>query len=192
MAKSKKDMRDAVGLPPEEHASLEEVARTTRKAGAAKHKTAREEKKRSLSQDQPAVEPPVQGDAHQVSGDGEAGGESETGQGEPGLGEPEVASVGGVDVDESQVEGRVSDSPLPDQDVSVRAPAQDVPLPTVLEDVSGENAEALALLEEKAPPNVQLSMTVQNAATPSSQRLSDDVAKAYVFKTSFPVGTSSL
>ncbi|KAE8902691.1 hypothetical protein PF005_g14652 [Phytophthora fragariae] len=98
MAKSKKDVRDAgregrereeatrssrraEGLPPEEHASLEEVVRTARKAGAAKGKAAREEKKRSLSQ--PTVEPPVQDDAHQVSGDGEAGGELETGQGEP-------------------------------------------------------------------------------------------------------------
>ncbi|KAE9087524.1 hypothetical protein PF010_g19695 [Phytophthora fragariae] len=148
MAKSKKDMRDAgreghereeatrssrraEGLPPEEHASLEEVVRTARKAGAAKRKAAREEKKWSLSQDQPAAEPPVQDDAHQVSGDGEAGGELETSQGEPGLGESEVASVGGVDVDESQAEGRVSDSPLPDQDVSVRASARDVPLSTV-------------------------------------------------------------
>ncbi|KAE9143178.1 hypothetical protein PF005_g33745 [Phytophthora fragariae] len=85
-------------------------------------------------------------------------------------------------MEESQVEGRVSDSPLPEKDVSVRAPAQDVPLPTVREDVSGEDAEALALLEEKAPPSVQLSTTVQKAATPSSQRLSDDVAKAYVAK----------
>ncbi|KAE9275657.1 hypothetical protein PR003_g29271 [Phytophthora rubi] len=198
MAKSKKDMRDAGregrereeatrssrradGLPPEEHASLEEVVRTARKAGAAKRKAAREEKK-SLSQDQPAAEPPVQDDAHQVSGDSEAGGELETGQGEPSLGEPEVASVGGVDVDESQVESRGLDSPLPDQDVSVRAPTQDVPLPTVLEDVSGENTEALALLEEKAPPNVQLSAIVQKDAVPSSQRLSDDAAKAYVAK----------
>ncbi|KAE9314847.1 hypothetical protein PF008_g19386 [Phytophthora fragariae] len=86
MAKSKKDMRDAgregrereeatrssrraKGLPPEEHASLEEVVRTARKAGAAKRKAAREEKKRSLSQDQPAAEPPVQDDAHLVSAD---------------------------------------------------------------------------------------------------------------------------
>ncbi|KAE8879216.1 hypothetical protein PF005_g24768 [Phytophthora fragariae] len=199
MAKSKKDMLDAgregrereeatrssrraEGLPPEEHASLEEVVRTAQKAGAAKRKAAREEKKRSLSQDQPAAEPPVQDDAHQVSVDGDAGGELETGQDEPGLGEPEVASVGGVDVDESQVESRVSDSPLPDQEVSVRAPAQDVPLPTVLEDVSGKTAEALAILEKKAPSNVQLSTTVPNAAAPSSQRLSDDVAKAYVAK----------
>ncbi|KAE9204260.1 hypothetical protein PF002_g20686 [Phytophthora fragariae] len=52
----------------------------------------------------------------------------------------------------------------------------------VREDVSGENAEALALLEEKGPPSVQLSTTVQKAAAPSSQRLSDDVAKAYVAK----------
>ncbi|KAE9181166.1 hypothetical protein PF002_g27356 [Phytophthora fragariae] len=172
MAKSKKDMRDAgregreheeatrssrraEGLPPEEHASLAEV---------------------------PAAEPPVQDDAHQVSVDGNAGGELETGQGEPSLGEPDVASVGGVDVDESQVEGRVSDSPLPDQDVSVRAPTQDVPLPTVLEDVSGENTEALALLEENAPPNVQLSTIVQKDAAPSPQRLSDDLAKTYVAK----------
>ncbi|KAE9164286.1 hypothetical protein PF002_g31637 [Phytophthora fragariae] len=117
-----------------------------------------------------------------MSTDGNAGGELETGQGEPGLGEPEVASVGGIDVDESQVEGRVSDSPLPEQDVSVRVPAQDVPLPTVREDVSGEDAESLALLEEKAPPSVQLSTTVQKAAAPSSQRLSDDVAKTYVAK----------
>ncbi|KAE8876547.1 hypothetical protein PF003_g39350 [Phytophthora fragariae] len=199
MAKSKKDMRDAgregrereeatrssrraEGLPPEEHASLEEVVRTARKAGAAKRKAAREEKKRSLSQDQPAAEPPVQDDAHPVSTDGNAGGELETGQGEPSLGEPEVASVGGVDMEESQVEGRVSDSPLPEQDVGVRAPAQDVPLPTVREDVSGVDAEALALLEEKAPPSVQLLTTVQKAAAPSSQRLSDDVAKAYVAK----------
>ncbi|KAE9189090.1 hypothetical protein PF005_g19786 [Phytophthora fragariae] len=172
MAKSKKDIRDAgregrereeatrssrrvEGLPLEEHASLEEV---------------------------PAEEPPVQDDAHQVSADGNAGGELETGKGEPGPGEPEVASVGGVDVDESQAEGRVSDSPLPEQDVSVRAPAQDVPLSTVREDVSGEDMEALALLEEKAPPSVQLSTTVQEAAAPSSLRLSDDVAKAYVAK----------
>ncbi|KAE8995210.1 hypothetical protein PF005_g19040 [Phytophthora fragariae] len=106
MAKSKKDMRDAgregrereeatrssrraKGLPPEEHASLEEVVRTARKAGAAKRKAAREEKKRSLSQDQPAAEPPVQDDAHLVSADVNTGGELETG-----LGEPEVASVG--------------------------------------------------------------------------------------------------
>ncbi|KAE9088498.1 hypothetical protein PF010_g19358 [Phytophthora fragariae] len=159
MAKSKKDMRDtgregrereeatrssrrAEGLPPEEHASLGEVVRTARKAGAAKRKADREEKKRSLSQDQPAAEPPVQDDAHQVSGDGEAGSESE-----PCLGEPEVASVGGDDVDESQVDSRVLDSPLPDQDVSVQTPAQGVPLSTVLEDVSGEDAEALILLE---------------------------------------------
>ncbi|KAE9280995.1 hypothetical protein PF008_g28004 [Phytophthora fragariae] len=171
--------RRAEGLPPEEHASLEEVVRT---AGAAKRKAAREEKKRSLSLDQPAAEPPFQDDAHQVSADGSAGGESKTSQGEPGLGEPEVASVGGVDMKESQMEGRVSDSPLPEQDVSVRAPAQDVPLPTVREDVSSEDAEALALLEEKAPPRVQLSTTVQKAVAPSSQRLSDDVAKAYVAK----------
>ncbi|KAE9001168.1 hypothetical protein PR002_g17980 [Phytophthora rubi] len=194
MAKSKKDVRDAgregrereeatrssrraEGLPPEEHASLEEVVRTARKAGAAKRKADREEKKRSLSQDQPAAEPPVQDDAHQVSGDGEAGSESE-----PCLGEPEVASVGGDDVDESQVESRVSDSPLPDQDVSMQTPAQGVPLSTILEDVSGEDAEALILQDEKAPPNVQLPMTVQNAVTPSSQRLSDDVAKTYVAK----------
>ncbi|KAE9163029.1 hypothetical protein PF002_g31963, partial [Phytophthora fragariae] len=85
-------------------------------------------------------------------------------------------------MEESQVEGRVSDSPLPEQDVGVRAPAQDVPLPTVREDVSGVDAEALALLEEKAPPSVQLLTTVQKAAAPSSQRLSDDVAKAYVAK----------
>ncbi|KAE8967322.1 hypothetical protein PR001_g28138, partial [Phytophthora rubi] len=166
----------------EEHASLEEVVRTARKAGAAKCKAAREEKKRSLSQDQPAAEPPVQNNAHQVSGDGEVGGESETGQGEPGLGEPEVASVGSVDEDESQVESRASDSPLPGQDVSVQAPAQDVSLSTVLEDVSGEDAEALVLLEGNAPPNVQLTTTVQKTAAPSSQRLSDDVAKAYVAK----------
>ncbi|KAE8967249.1 hypothetical protein PR003_g18526 [Phytophthora rubi] len=199
MAKSKKDMRDAgregrereeatrssrraEGLPPEDHASLEEVVRTARKVGAAKRKADREEEKRSLSQDQPAAEPLVQDDAHQVSRDGEAGGELVTGQGEPSLGESEVASVGGADVDESQVEGRVSDSPPPDQDVSVRAPAQDVHLPTVLEDVSGGNTEALALLEEKAPPNVQLSTIVQKDAAPSAQRLSDEVAKAYVAK----------
>ncbi|KAE9021989.1 hypothetical protein PF005_g9137 [Phytophthora fragariae] len=180
MAKSKKDMRDtsregrereevtrssrrAEGLPPEEHASLEEVIRTARKAGAAK-------------------QPPVQDDAHQVSTDGNAGGEEETGQGEPGLGEPKVASVGGADVDESQVEGRVLDSLLPGQDVSIRAPAQDVLPPTVPEDVPGENAEALVLLEEKNPPNLQLSTAAQDAATPSSQRLSNDVAKAFVAK----------
>ncbi|KAE8963929.1 hypothetical protein PR002_g29128 [Phytophthora rubi] len=199
MAKSKKDMRDtrrenrergeatrssrrAEGLPPEEHAILEEVVRTARKAGAAKRKAAREEKKRSLSQDQPAAKPPVQDDAHQVSTDGEAGGELETGQGEPGLGEPEVASVGGADVDESRVEGRVSDSPLPGQDVSIRAPAQVVLLPTVLKDVSGEDAETLVLVEEKAPPDLQLSTDVQATAASSSQRLSEDVAKAYVAK----------
>ncbi|KAE8903547.1 hypothetical protein PF005_g21282 [Phytophthora fragariae] len=197
MAKSKKDMRDtsregrereettrssrrAEGLPPEEHASLEEVVRAARKAGAAKRKAAREEKKRSLSQDQPAAKLPVQDDAHQVSADGEAGSELGTGQGEPGPGEPEVASVGGADVDESRVEGRVSDSPLPGQDVNVRAPAQDVLLPTVLENVSGGDAEALVLLEEKSPPDLLTEM--QAIATPSSQQLSEDAAKAYVAK----------
>ncbi|KAE8957183.1 hypothetical protein PF011_g31229 [Phytophthora fragariae] len=192
MAKSKKDMRDtsregrereetrrssrrAEGLPPEEHASLEEVVRAARKAGAAKRKAAREEKKRSLSQDQPAAKLPVQDDAHQVSADGEAGSELGTGQGEP-----EVASVGGADVDESRVEGRVSDSPLPGQDVNVRAPAQDVLLPTVLENVSGGDAEALVLLEEKSPPDLLTEM--QAIATPSSQQLSEDAAKAYVAK----------
>ncbi|KAE9179267.1 hypothetical protein PF002_g27862, partial [Phytophthora fragariae] len=167
--------RRAEGLPPEEHASLEEVVRAARKAGAAKRKAVREVKKRSLSQDQPAAKPPVQDDAHQVSADGEAGSELETGQGEP-----EVASVGGADVDESRVEGRVSVSPLPSQDVNVRAPAQDVLLPTVLEDVSGEDAEALVLLEEKSPPD--LSTEMQAIATPNSQQLSEDAAKAYVAK----------
>ncbi|KAE8988989.1 hypothetical protein PR002_g21587 [Phytophthora rubi] len=179
MVKSKKGMHDtsreerergeatrssrrAVGLPPEEHSSLEEVVRTARKAGAAKRKAAREEKKRSLSQDQPAAKPPVQDDAHQVSA--------------------VKLDARGADVDESRVEGRVSDSPLPGQDVNVRAPAQDVPLPTVLEDVSGEDAEALALVEEKAPLNLQLSTDVQATAAPSSQRLSEDVAKTYVAK----------
>ncbi|KAE9325265.1 hypothetical protein PF008_g16910 [Phytophthora fragariae] len=191
MAKSKKYMRDsregrereeatrssrrAERLPPEDHASLEEVVQAARKAGAAKSKAAREEKKRSLSQYQSAARPPGQVDTHQVSADGDAGGELESGQGEP-----EVASVGGADVDESRVEGRVSDSPLPGQDVNVRAPAQDVLLPTVLEDVSGEDAETLVLLEEKSPPN--LSTDVQATAAPSPQQLSEDATKANVAK----------
>ncbi|KAE8914690.1 hypothetical protein PF005_g7795 [Phytophthora fragariae] len=56
--------RRAEGLPPEEHANLAEVVQAARKVGNAKRKAAREENKRSLSQDQPAVEPPVEDDAH--------------------------------------------------------------------------------------------------------------------------------
>ncbi|KAE8957738.1 hypothetical protein PF011_g31037 [Phytophthora fragariae] len=49
-------------------------------------------------------------------------------------------------------------------------------------DVSGKDAEALELLEEKAPPDLQLSTDVQATAATSSQRLRAEEAKTYVAK----------
>ncbi|EGZ29372.1 hypothetical protein PHYSODRAFT_263452 [Phytophthora sojae] len=47
--------RRSKGLPPEEHASLDEVVRAARKAGAAKRKAAWEEKEKSATPDEASV-----------------------------------------------------------------------------------------------------------------------------------------
>ncbi|KAG2877091.1 hypothetical protein PC119_g27002, partial [Phytophthora cactorum] len=98
-----RQLRRQRGLPPEEHASLDEVCQAAQRASAAKRSAALEEKAAS-EQVQLAEEPAAQEDAHQVSPGGESGRECEFVEEEPAQ-----ASVGGADTDESQVEGRVSD-----------------------------------------------------------------------------------
>ncbi|EGZ24381.1 hypothetical protein PHYSODRAFT_325504 [Phytophthora sojae] len=131
--------RRSQGLPPEEHASLYEVVRAARKAGAAKRKAAREAKAKSL-EEQPTPAPSVQDDAHQVSRDGEPDvqdPDTKTGQdqGESVQDESAKASAGGADEVEPPAADRVSDSLLLDQDAEAKeAPnLEDKPLPTVQE-----------------------------------------------------------
>ncbi|EGZ25035.1 hypothetical protein PHYSODRAFT_326080 [Phytophthora sojae] len=143
--------RRSKGLPPEEHASLDE------------RKVAREEKE-SVSPAEQDVE-----DAHQVSTDGEPGVDATA--------TPDGASVGGADVDEPQTEGRVSDSSPPGQDggqqPDARASAREESLPSVPEEKSGQDADALPPPEEKACRNTPPKSSVEKS-------LGQDAAKAYV------------
>ncbi|POM71303.1 Hypothetical protein PHPALM_12144 [Phytophthora palmivora] len=95
----------------------------------------------------------VQDDAHQVSGDGESESKSKTVEGESGLDEPYQASVGDVSVEEPRVEGRVSDSSTPVQDVSpeVSSSAQVVLLLPVPEEMTVRGVEAHAELTRGQP-----------------------------------------
>ncbi|EGZ06995.1 hypothetical protein PHYSODRAFT_530961 [Phytophthora sojae] len=126
--------RRTAGLPPEEQPSLEEVQRNARRVNTEKRKAALAGDG-SSNQVQPAPEPAVPDDAHQVSKDGEperadADEESKTAKGDPGQGEPNQASEGGADVDEPQAEGRVSESSLPGQDMQPDAQVSAEPKPT--------------------------------------------------------------
>ncbi|POM63050.1 hypothetical protein PHPALM_27717 [Phytophthora palmivora] len=133
--------RRVQGLPPPEQESLEEVERSARKANAAKRQAALEAKRASAE-----AQTAVQDDAHQVSEDGESESKSKTVEGESGLDEPDQASVGGADVEEPRVEGRVSDSSPPVQDVSleVRSSDQVASLPSVPEEVIVRGVEVHA------------------------------------------------
>ncbi|POM69522.1 Hypothetical protein PHPALM_14182 [Phytophthora palmivora] len=95
----------------------------------------------------------VQDDAHQVSADGESDSKSKTVEGESGLDEPDQASVGGANVEEPRVEGRVLDSSPPVQDVSpeVSSSAQVASLPPVPEAMIVRGVEAHAELTRSQP-----------------------------------------
>ncbi|EGZ22526.1 hypothetical protein PHYSODRAFT_330299 [Phytophthora sojae] len=124
--------RRAAGLPPEEQPILEEVQRNAQRVNAEKRKAALAGDGFS-NQVQPAPEPAVPDDAHQVSKDGEperadAGDEPKTAEGDPGQGEPNQASEGGADVDEPQAEdvqpnAQVSAEPKPTLSAEEEKPA---------------------------------------------------------------------
>ncbi|EGZ13526.1 hypothetical protein PHYSODRAFT_246104 [Phytophthora sojae] len=143
----------------------------------------------SSNQVQPAPEQAVPNDAHQVSKDGEperadAGEESKTAGGDPGLGEPNQASEGDADVDEPQAEGRVSDSPLPGQDVQPDAQVSAEPKPTPSaeeEKPAAVPAKAVAPAAD-AQPETQLSVKASRGNQPtelSAGHPSVQAAKTY-------------
>ncbi|KAE9163866.1 hypothetical protein PF004_g30008 [Phytophthora fragariae] len=137
---------------------MDEVVRSAQKAGAAKRKAAREKKERSLIQDQP----PVQTKCRRT--------------GKPDASwRPVTVTLVWVNPKWRLREASTWMSPV--WRVEFRTP----PLPGQ-DDVSGKDAEALELLEEKAPPDLQLSTDVQATAATSSQRLRAEEAKTYVAK----------
>ncbi|POM61109.1 LOW QUALITY PROTEIN: hypothetical protein PHPALM_29927, partial [Phytophthora palmivora] len=136
--------RRVQGLPPPELESLEEVERAARKANDAKRQAALEAKRASAE-----TQTAVQDDAHQVSADGSPSRRLS----KSGLDEPDQASVGGANVEEPQVEGRVSDSSPPVQDVSleVSSSAQVASLPPDPEEMNVRGVETHAELTRGQP-----------------------------------------
>ncbi|EGZ15567.1 hypothetical protein PHYSODRAFT_333806 [Phytophthora sojae] len=134
--------RRSQGLPPEEHASLDEVVRAARKAGAAKRKATREAKAKS-SEKEPTPDP----DAKTVQDQGES-----------------VQDEPANEVDPPAAD-RVSDSPLPDQDAeSKEAPnLEDKPLPTVQEVDELEDSQETSPSAQATTTNPESS--VQKAST---------------------------
>ncbi|POM72865.1 Hypothetical protein PHPALM_10361 [Phytophthora palmivora] len=140
-------------LPPPEQESQEEVERAARKANAAKRQAALEAKRASAE-----TQTAVQDDAHQVSEDGESESKPKTVEGESGLDEPDPASVGGANVEEPRVVGRVSDSSPPVQDVSleVSSSVQVASLPPVPEEMTVRGVEVHAE-QTRDQPEVRVS-----------------------------------
>ncbi|KAF4027589.1 hypothetical protein GN244_ATG20790 [Phytophthora infestans] len=102
---------DVQGLPPEEQPSLEEAELNARKAHAARREAV-SAKTKSPIPDQLSPDPSSQ-DTHQFPEDSKPGRGPEAVEGESVSGQ---ASVGGTNMDESLMEGRVSDSSPPVQD----------------------------------------------------------------------------
>jgi hypothetical protein len=113
--------RRALGLPPEEQLSLDEVERRARKARADARKAAQEEKEASAREETTSATA-VQ-DAHQASQDGESEADSDqdddsewTSSDESSSDESVVALVGSVVKVEPPAGDRVPDSPQPEEE----------------------------------------------------------------------------
>ncbi|OWY96641.1 hypothetical protein PHMEG_00033044 [Phytophthora megakarya] len=113
-AETQRQSRRDQGLVPPEREWLEDVERASRKTNAAKRKAAPEAKQSPDAE----VRTDVQEDARQVSTTEVLEEIPVVAEGESGLDEPGQASEGGTNLEVSRVEGRVSDSSPPGQDVS--------------------------------------------------------------------------
>ncbi|EGZ25892.1 hypothetical protein PHYSODRAFT_256052 [Phytophthora sojae] len=171
--------RRSQGLPPEEHASLDEVVRAARKAGSAKRKAARKAKAKS-SEEEPTPAPSVQDDAHQVSPDGELDvldpdPKAVQVQGESVQDEPAKASAGGADEVEPPAADRVSDSPLPDQDAESKETPnlEDKPLPTVQEVDELEDSQETSPSAQATTTNPDSSVQEASTKTTPNQVVPD-------------------
>ncbi|POM65529.1 Hypothetical protein PHPALM_18739 [Phytophthora palmivora] len=135
--------RRVLGLPPPEQGSLEAVERAVRKANAAKRQAALEAKRASAEPRRPFKTTLTKC----------RGTEGLTVEGESVLDEPDQASVGGANVEEPRVEGRVSDSSPPVQDVSleVSSSVQVASLPPVPEEMTVRCVEVHAELTRDQP-----------------------------------------
>ncbi|OWZ05606.1 hypothetical protein PHMEG_00022274 [Phytophthora megakarya] len=137
--------------------SLEDVERAARKANAAKRKAALEANQSSDAE----VRTDFQEDVHQVSTNTVLEEVPEIAEGEFGLDDLGQASEGGADLKVSRVEGRVSDSSPPGQDVSSKLQSEvQVELPPPVPEEKPVEDKAKPTLEEKLQPELVRSTVI--------------------------------
>ncbi|OWZ13878.1 hypothetical protein PHMEG_00012724 [Phytophthora megakarya] len=150
-AETPRQFRRVQGLDPPELESLKDVERAARKANTAKRKAALEANQSSDAE----VRTDFQEDAHQVSTNEALEEVPEIAEGEFGLDELGQASEGGADLKVSRVEGRVSDSSPPGQDVSSKLQSEvQVELPPPVPEEKPVEYKAEPTLEEKLQPEL--------------------------------------